>query len=105
MYVHIFVCISHYVYLCACISCKLSYSCVQNGLMPLATKDYKDFPLTRANGDAPSPRVESFVVAITFLRCFNTALHNPENKIVMNWWNNLKDNKFVRGMRHVPPLH
>jgi hypothetical protein len=71
--------------------------------MPLATKDYKDFSLTWANSDAPSPRVESFVVAITFLRCFNTALHNTENNIVMNWWNNLKDNKFVKGMRHVPP--
>ena len=74
---------------------------VQNGLMPLATKDYKDFPLTRSNGDAPCPRVESFVVAITFLRCFNAALHDPANHIIMNWWN--RDNKFVGGMRKVPP--
>ena len=78
-----------------------SYSCVQHGLMPLAVKDYKDFPLTRANGDAPSPRVESFLVAITFLRCFNAALHKPEENIVMNWWN--RDNSFVKGMRKVPP--
>jgi hypothetical protein len=74
---------------------------VQNGLMPLATKDYKDFPLTRSNGDAPCPRVESFVVAITFIRCFNAALHDPASHIIMNWWN--RDNKFVGGMRKVPP--
>ena len=69
--------------------------------MPLAVKDYKDFPLTRSNGDAPCPRVESFTVAITFLRCFNAALHKPEDNIVMNWWN--RDNSFVKGMRKVPP--
>jgi hypothetical protein len=44
-------------------------------------------------------------VAITFLRCFNTALHDPANQhnheVDMNWWN--RDNKFVGGMRKVPP--
>jgi hypothetical protein len=89
----------------AVLSVNSSYSFVQNGLMPLVVKGYKDFPLTRANGDAPCPRVdvESFVVANTFLHCFNAALHKPEDNIVMNWWN--RDNSFVKGMRKVPPLH
>ena len=65
---HVSVCIA-----CICMYIPVLYvisssSFLQNGLMPLAVKEYKDFPLTRANGDAPCPRVESFVVAITFLR-------------------------------------
>ena len=98
---HVSVCIA-----CICMYIPVLYvisssSFLQNGLMPLAVKEYKDFPLTRANGDAPCPRVESFVVAITFLRCFNAALHKPDDNIVMNWWN--RDNSFVKGMRKVPP--
>ena len=105
MYIDCIVCICFYWVVFVCILPVLpifsSYSCLQNGLMPLHVKDYKDFPLTKANGDTPCPRIESFLVAITFLRRFNAALHKPENNIVMNWWN--RDNKFVTGMNKVPP--
>ena len=107
LYVHVFVCICDYIYVndCICFAHILPISLphflfVQSGLMPLATKNYKDFPLTRTNSDKPSPRIESFHMAVTFLRCFNAAVHDLENNIVMNWWK--RDNRFVRGLRKVP---
>jgi hypothetical protein len=45
--------------------------------------------------------MESFHITIGFLRCFDAAATDEDNKIRFNWWD--RDNKFSSGMRKAKP--
>ena len=74
-----------------------SCSLMQNGLMPQAQKNHKDYPLTAGKDSAPTLRIESFHMAVAHLRCFNAALTDKEKGILFDWYN--RDQKYISGAK------
>ena len=75
--------------------------CFQRGLFPLTTAEYAHFPRTSGKPLAPSPRIESFHMAVGMLRCFDASLNSEENKIHFTWFP--KENQFIQGAKKAFP--
>ena len=105
LYVYVSACIYMYEYVSACMCMYLHvydhWFCCQRGLFPGAVSEYAHYPLTAGKTLAPSPRIESFHVAVGMLRCFDASLNSEENKIHMTWFP--KENRFMQGAKKVPP--
>ena len=84
MYLYVFACICMYLYACACICMYVHASdhwfCCQRGLVPLSVADYASHPLTAGKPLAPSPRIESFHMAVGMLWCFDASLNSEEKR-------------------------